>query len=265
MYIEVAAHRGNVADYPENTMPAFQSAYDIGADMIETDMHMTKDGEIVLIHDDNLARTTDMEGRIRDFTVEEIKRADAGVKKGEQHKGLRVPTLRELLELAVKSDSKMQFNFEFKDYYSGGEEFAKESADKAIALIDEYGLWDRSFVNSFDGRLLEYIEEKYQGRFRLHGFYPYPIIGNSRAKLYCACLFNQHLVDGKWEHGSSPINPKEDFDAVLADGVRPWVGAGVRKIEDMQRAAELGAELITSNEPAFMMAELKRIGLRERD
>ena len=75
MYIEVAAHRGNVAECPENTMPAYKSAYKIGADMIELDLHMTKDGEIVLIHDNDLARTADVSGKIRDLTYDEIMRA----------------------------------------------------------------------------------------------------------------------------------------------------------------------------------------------
>ena len=60
------------------------------------------------------------------------------------------------------------------------------------------------------------------------------------------------------------VNPKSDFDALLAEGVRPWVGASIRTIEDMAHAAEIGAELITSNEPEFMMAELKKAGLRQR-
>ena len=82
MYIEVAAHRGNVALCPENTMAAFKSAYDISADMIELDLRMTKDGEIVLIHDNDLARTADVSGKIRELTMEEILRADVGIKKG---------------------------------------------------------------------------------------------------------------------------------------------------------------------------------------
>ena len=159
-----------------------------------------------------------------------------------------------------KYDDKMQFNFEFKDYFHFGEDFAKASADKIISTIDDYGLWDRSFVNSFDGALLSYIEDKYDGRFRLHGFYPYSILGEVRPeKLYCACLWKNgtHSFDGV-------VNPKSDFDALIARGTRPWVGASVRTIEDMARAAKLGEELITSDEPEFMMAELKRAGLRER-
>ena len=61
------------------------------------------------------------------------------------------------------------------------------------------------------------------------------------------------------------VNPKRDFDALLAEGIHPWVGASVRTIEDMARAASFGAELITSNEPAFMIGELEKVGLREKE
>lgn len=262
MYIEVAAHRGNIAEYPENTMLAYRSAYEIGADMIELDLHMTKDGEIVLIHDGDLARTADVAGKVRELTLDEILRADVGINRGEQFRGTRVPTLRQFCEFVAAENDTMQFNFEFKDYFRDGEEWAKASADKIISIIDGYGLWERSFVNSFDGRLLKYVEEKYDGRFRLHGFYPYERLGDMRPdKLYCACLWRTKRADGTPAFEGA-VNPKEDFDALIAEGVRPWVGASIRTIEDMKNAASLGAELITSNEPAFMIAELEKAGLR---
>ena len=265
MYIEVAAHRGNVATCPENTMRAYRSAYEIGADMIELDLHMTKDGEIVLIHDGDLARTADVAGRIRELTLDEVLRADIGIKRGREFEGTRVPTLREFCEFAVCEKATMQFNFEFKDYFREGEEWAKASADKIIATVDHYGLWERSFVNSFDGTLLRYIEEKYDSRFRLHGFYPYSILGDVLPnKLYCACLWKYKNADGTPAF-DGVVNPKEDFDALLAQGIHPWVGASIRSIEDMTRAATLGAELITSNEPEKMIAELKKAGLRGRE
>jgi len=256
MYIEVAAHRGNVANFPENTMPAFRSAYDIGADMIELDLHMSKDKEIVIIHDDDLSRTSDVSGRIRDLTLEEIKRADVGIKRGEKFKNTRVPTLREFLDFVSKEDSKMQLNFEFKDYFRDGEEHAKECADKIISIVDSYGLWERSIVNSFDGSLLSYIEEKYDGRFRLHGFYPYSILGERKPKkLHFASLWRKEEV----------VNLKEDFDVLKAEGVHPWVGARIKKIEDMIKCVEFGAELITSNEPEFMIKSLADAGLRIKE
>jgi len=265
MYVEVAAHRGNVAEYPENTMLAYKSAYEIGADMIELDLHMTKDGEIVLIHDGELARTADVSGRINELTLEEILRADVGIKRGAEFKGTRVPTLRQFCEFVASENGTMQFNFEFKDYFINGEEWAKACADKIIATVDSYGLWERSFVNSFDGKLLKYVEEKYDGRFRLHGFYPYTRLGDIRPdRLYCACLWGYKNPDGTPAF-EGPVNPKSDFDALIAVGVRPWVGASIRKIEDMRRAASFGAELITSNEPAYMIAELEKAGLRVKE
>ena len=61
----IAGHRGNPVDYAENTMPSFQSAVDLGVDMIETDIHMTKDGNLVLIHDPSLDRNTDGHGLVQ--------------------------------------------------------------------------------------------------------------------------------------------------------------------------------------------------------
>jgi|LSQX01.1.fsa_nt_gb glycerophosphoryl diester phosphodiesterase len=263
MRIEVAAHRGNQALYPENTIPAFRSACEIGVDMIELDLHMTKDGEIVIAHDSDFMRTADYPGKIHEMTLSEIKRIDVGKKRGPEFAGYTVPTLREFLDLMKEIGQQMTFNFEFKDYiHVLGSEFACKSADRAIALIDEYGFWDRSFANSFDGGLLEYIEKKYDGRFRLHGFYPYEIIGNSKARLYCVCLLNRHLVDGKWVRSTSPVNPVEDFRRVKADGIHPWVGQNVRTETDVLCAVERGAELFTSDEPAALIELLKKHGLR---
>ena len=88
----------------------------------------------VLIHDGDLARTADVAGEIRALTLEEILRADVGIKRGVQFQGTRVPTLREFCEYVSAENDTMQFNFEFKDYFRHGEEWAKASADKIIAM-----------------------------------------------------------------------------------------------------------------------------------
>ena len=273
-YIPVAAHRGNVDGYPENTMPAFRSAYEIGADMIELDLHMTRDGEIIVMHDGKLDRTTDMTGRICDMTLSEIRTADAGIKKDPKFAGEKVPTFREFLELTKEMDmagwtvpgtngSLMTFNFEFKDYFRDlGEDFAKESCDKTIALIEEYGLEDRCVINSFDGKLLQYVEDKWNGRFKLHGFHPYrQYLGEVYPlPMYCVCLFDP----GKDSAGNTcQVAEAEVFDAVKADGCQTWLGAGVRLEEHVLMGCERGADLYTSNEPAKLMDMLKRLGYRE--
>lgn len=76
--IYVAAHRGWSTKYPENTMPAFRAALELGVDQLETDVRVTKDGELVLIHDGTVDRTTDGTGRVYDMTFEELQQLDAG-------------------------------------------------------------------------------------------------------------------------------------------------------------------------------------------
>ena len=96
--IEVAAHRGNVENAPENTMPAFTDAYGIDVDMIELDLRMTKDHEIVVIHDATVDRTSDGTGMVSEMTLAELKKLDFGVKYSEKFRGTRIPTFREFLD-----------------------------------------------------------------------------------------------------------------------------------------------------------------------
>lgn len=265
-YIPVAAHRGNVDGFPENTMPAYRSAYDIHADMIELDLHMTKDGEIVLIHDGTLERTTDSTGRICEKTLAELRNVDAGSKTSPQFAGTKIPTLREFLDLVQEMDAAghdyMTFNFELKDYFhSEGEDFAKESCDRALAMIEAAGLVERCFINSFDGRVLAYVQEKYHGKYRLHGYYPYSILGGSYPKeMFCVCVFDES-IDA--EGNRCPVAEKAVFDAIKADGYETWIGAGVRTEAHVRLACERGGDLFTSNEPAKLMAMLKKLGYRQ--
>lgn len=92
------AHRGASKIAPENTLAAFNKAIEIGVDAIEFDLHGTADGEIVVIHDPSLDRTTDLRGPVNQTTLETIKRADAGSWFNQQFTGEPVPTLAEALE-----------------------------------------------------------------------------------------------------------------------------------------------------------------------
>lgn len=95
----IVAHRGASVTHPENTIPAFEESIRLKVDMIEWDVYPTKDGELVIIHDATVDRTTDGKGKVRDLTLAEIKALDAGAWKGEQFKGVRVPTLDEALAI----------------------------------------------------------------------------------------------------------------------------------------------------------------------
>ncbi len=95
------AHRGGIVPgYPENTIAAFQNAMEHGVLVIEIDLRGTKDGKIVIIHDDTLERTTNGSGSVNDHTLDEIKRLDAG-------NGASVPTYEEVLQLFAETDVKM--------------------------------------------------------------------------------------------------------------------------------------------------------------
>ena len=74
------AHRGASGTFPENTLSAFRAAIDAGADMCELDVQLTRDGAVVVIHDDTVDRTTDGKGEVAELTLEELKRLDAGAK-----------------------------------------------------------------------------------------------------------------------------------------------------------------------------------------
>jgi glycerophosphoryl diester phosphodiesterase len=93
----VLAHRGASAYAPENTLAAFNLAFEIGADGIELDVTLTKDGIPVVIHDDTVDRTTDGHGLIKQMTLEQVERLDAGGWFNERFRGERIPTLEQVL------------------------------------------------------------------------------------------------------------------------------------------------------------------------
>lgn len=101
----VVAHRGASAYRPENTMPSYELAVEQGADAIELDVHLTRDGELAVIHDETLERTTDRTGAVAALSMAEVRQADAGARFASEDgshpyagKGLRVPTLPEVLD-----------------------------------------------------------------------------------------------------------------------------------------------------------------------
>jgi len=102
----IVAHRGASAYEPENTIRSFDNAFQLGADFVELDVRLSKDGSLVVIHDEAVDRTTNGSGLVRDLTLSELKLFDAG-------KGEKIPTLEEVLELF--SEPKHKFFIEIKE------------------------------------------------------------------------------------------------------------------------------------------------------
>ena len=141
---KIYAHRGYSEKYPENTMLAFRKAAEVGAEGIEIDVHLTKDGELVVMHDENTVRTTSTNALIKDLTLAEFKALDAGHVKNGEFEFEAPPTLREVFELLAETG--MECNIEIK---SGVYEYPGIER-KVLNLIDEFGLRDKIVISSFN-------------------------------------------------------------------------------------------------------------------
>jgi glycerophosphoryl diester phosphodiesterase len=148
-FLAVQGHRGASALAPENTLAAFRKAIELGADGMEMDLQLTRDGAVVVIHDDTLDRTTDGRGRVTDLSLAEIKRADAGVKFGSAYHGERVPTLTEVIDLVKTSgNDRVRLNLEIK-FGEGREGTPADLEERILAVLRATGFVERVTVQSF--------------------------------------------------------------------------------------------------------------------
>jgi glycerophosphoryl diester phosphodiesterase len=139
----VFGHRGASAYAPMNTLPAFEKAAQLGADGVELDTHLTRDGEAIVLHDFTVDHTTDGSGLVRDMTLAQVKELDAGSKFGEQFRGTRIPTLMEVFEAI---GDKLYINVEIKS-----ESAETDGVEQVVAdLIARYNLQKRVIVSSFN-------------------------------------------------------------------------------------------------------------------
>lgn len=152
--MKIWAHRGCSQMYPENTKLAFEKAAGIkGLTGIELDIQLTKDGEMVVIHDEKVDRTTDGTGYVRDYTLTELKklRIDAGVNPGQ-----KIPTMEEVLDLLEDNMRRgLKLNIELKNSkipYEGMEK-------KIVALIHNSGLQKNVVYSSFNALSLEILHK----------------------------------------------------------------------------------------------------------
>jgi len=251
--VYVAAHRGWSAIYPENTMIAFEKAIEVGVDQIETDVRVTKDGELVLIHDKAVDRTTNGTGLVKDYTYAELQQLDAGSWKGEEFAGTRIPKFVELMEL-VKDHPTMTLDVELKEYpVDEWEETAYDVCDRVMKIIDDYGYTNRVVINTWSAKLNEYIAEKYGTKYRQHLYFPPRVMGEAVKEPYsygyCVCMFSQ-------EGGG--IATAEECAEMRKKGLRTWAGAFVKDEETVDRAIACDSELITTNYPDVVLGILRR-------
>ena len=264
----VSGHRGDRVHGLENTMTAFRLAVEAGVDMIETDVRMTADGELVLMHDGSVDRTTDGAGLVKELSLKEIRQFNAAA--GSQGAFPPEPpaTLRELLDFALEHP-KLLLNIEFKDYPTeGNEAFAYDCCDRIADLLIAYGVGDRTWINSFDGRILERVYRRYGKAFHYHGFYPWFILGpmeiNPESFIDVACMQHRYqTADGEIVKYEEPLCPKEWFDYLLAKGIMPLMAPSLREYPKYDLAFSWGSRIVNPDDPYMMLTHLRSKGLHK--
>lgn len=138
--VQIIAHRGYSKVAPENTLSAFQAALSAGVDAVELDVRITKDNQLVIMHDDDVGRTTDGEGPVDELTLEQIRALDAGSWFGPQFKGERVPTLDEALAL-IKGQATVVVEIKSRS--------SKRTPELVAESLIRHGMTDQAQVISF--------------------------------------------------------------------------------------------------------------------
>ena len=233
----VVAHRGASGLAPENTLASFKKAMEIGADYSELDVHQSKDGQVVVMHDETLDRTTNGSGGIWEYTVDELKKLDAGSWFSAEFAGEPIPTLSEVIDL-VKG--KMKLNIEIK--ISGHE---PDIAQKVVEIIRAKDFSKDCMITSFDMATVKKVKE----------IAPDLVTGFIFARDY-----PEEVFSGNWEVLS--VNKKEVDEAFMAKAkkadkqVHVWT---VNKKENMKRLIDLGVDGIITNYPNILKELLNEL------
>jgi glycerophosphoryl diester phosphodiesterase len=226
----VIAHRGASGHRPENTLPAYELAVEQGADMIEIDLHRTRDGAIVVAHDEELAGIGG-QGEIAEATLAEVRALDAGA-------GEPVPTLDEVLDGFA---TRIPFNLELKR----GKQADYAGLERAtLEAVNQRGLLPRMLFSSFYDPVLA----------RLRALSP-----EARVALLISRKFPQRAVERAKALGAEALNPEDSL--VTAGLVREAHAAGlavyvftVDEEAELRRFLDLGVDGIFTNHPDRLRA-----------
>ena len=228
-------HRGARKQAPENTLPAFKRAAELGADGVELDVQLSADGVPVIIHDSSVERTTNGRGMVAEKTAAELRELDAGVAFGEQFAGTRIPTLDEVFETLGQ---RLLFNVELKDF-----SFRSALAPVVIERIMAHNMASRVLVSSFNPLLLRQVR-RLAPEIPIGSLYapdlPFPL---SKSWL-------PRLVIGRHEaqHPHFSTVDEDSLRRLHARGYRVNVWT-VNEPEDIQRMMRLGVDMIISDYP----------------
>jgi len=259
--MEIIGHRGASGHAPENTLAAFRMAADLGARAIETDLQLTRDGRLVIMHDDTLQRTTSGRGAVTAKTFEELRRLDAGSwfperilrksRSARRFAGERVPSIEEVFELAAARDIGL--------YLEMKAPCAPEAAEAVVAAIRAAGAAARSTVICFDADVLKRVRAMdpavavgylFSGRLRdavARADEQRAVETDERRTRYRAAALDVLIEDtlaGRVHHRDRAVGGGDD-NAIVADDRRTRNRAARRSLgrEEPPRGAWIGAEV----------------------
>jgi glycerophosphoryl diester phosphodiesterase len=235
--ILIIGHRGANKEAPENTLKSFRKAIELGADYIEFDLHESKDGVLVIMHDESTLRTTGYPGLIRNMTLDELKELDCG-------EGEKIPTLNELIELAK---GKINLQCEIK---------ASGIAEKLVDLLRQENLMESTIISSFDHEELKKIQ-KIEPRVKLAALEP------SGVGWITDWVKKKNLIDDAISNNFYAIHPlyklvNKDFIEYANQNklkVNPWT---VDSKNAMKKLISYGVDAIITNDIAKLKKLLNR-------
>ncbi len=259
----VASHRGDWRNWPENSVPAIESAINMGVDIIEIDIHRTSDGVLVVCHDRTINRTTDGKGKISEISSDSIARCF--LKTGHNIKTeYRMPTLREVLVLC-KDRAVVNIDKGY-NYY-----------DEALAIAEQVGVTEQLLIKG--NKPVRTVAEKFASYPRNMMYMP--IINLSKN--------GRELMQDYKQSGTTPLayevcwpvytpEVKECMGYVLASGAKLWVNSLWSSLCDdlyddraltvgteqvYGKIVEMGATIIQTDRPALLIGYLREKGLHE--
>ena len=233
----VIAHRGASRAAPENTLSAMKKAIEFGADYAECDVSQTKDGEIVLFHDEEMERTTGKEGMIWDYTLAELREMEVGSWFKEEFRGEPIPTLREVIRL-VKGKIKLNIEVKISENEPG-------IAQKVVDIVRAENFSKNCMITSFDMETVKTFKA---------------IAPDLRTGLIFDKEYRPDVFEGNWDILSSNYKLVDAEFVRLAkkSGKKTYVWT-VNEREEMLRLIRLGVDGIITDKPDLLKSVLAEI------
>jgi len=261
----VLAHQGGELLAPTNTMAAFAVADAIGVDFLDIDVHMTKDGHLVGIHDDTVDRTTNGHGRVDSFTLAELQELDAGYHFQDlqgnysyRGQGVRIPALEEVLQ---RYATKYYLHFEIKDTYPKGG--PSQIEEKLWQLIQRYDTQKRVIVASFSQCIVERFKKLSGGQV---------VVGAGRVEVANFVLAHKFGLPGLYFRRSHVLEIPTRGGGFNFKDRRLIIGAHrlgmqiyywtIDEPEEMRELLELGADGLFTNRPDLLKTVMQEMHLK---